>query len=959
MSDFKPGWYCVSGPDANGNRTYKYFDTPTHVRSECYTTADGRQVYLWGKKEKPKGEAAQWDPSYSYAADEQGGQWDNEASRTASKKAGGNASGKSPCEDPSVACPVCDQTGLPILPLRYAVARSDVKTKAPTLKAPFDAGVSDIALPGDQAHYTLRLLRPGYLYVFNEKRGEWKGYVVAEGGYLLEYDINSASPPDVGSAKPCARMARSAAARCVMITDAKRAGKVWLGFSDTAWTKTVLDNNRKQAYRERHMQCVDVGTWASGSTQQPGAAPIDRLGEVSEFAMSAPQPSPLQLMTTVMGFRAFAYSLHDFHDSAGEGPALIQAANLAAKKGPAMMAAVRDPVGVTMELASLMSTKLREFMSQPKVQWPLATTSTIDSLERIVKDRAISSEISTQEMTGAYVMNNPGAVWAGVFDKKTREVNEEAKELLSKTTPAQLNQAANSTWNKYLAKLRGGKDAPAYKQQKKDLKAEIEAFDRKSILPLAQAHKAWMKSERLANCFECNHDEADAHSGAGYSDTLVLCIQDTQDKRLCFDVYSEWLQAKQIDRNNLLLRALCFNQESVVQKLNKAVAGGVGPDMLKGLPWDQLIGAYDKATEALAKGSVDGAVRLMTSVGGPLMKLVNQAFDRGIGPALVSLGMVAKAPVIKVSWQGTKAEAIKELILRMQALNPEVGKDMKGLGRAIELEMRRAQTYGTPLGRGNFDYLLLADEQVVKDFPQNVAGSHNPAKKLAELAVITDAEHAEKTQLRWKRLAATNIRVGMLAGIFQAVALGKLADDVDKSMLHERPENRSRWYAGTSALIGTTSELLGNWMQNATAIGNRLAAPLERTLGGFLRGAGRFLGFLGGAIMAFWDAKRAWQEAGEGNYWVSALYGVSAIAGVMAMGVFAGWFGATILGLSATGVGIILVVVAILIAVLIEFFKDDKLQDWLERCYFGKFNDGDRYKSLSEEMKELDVALKG
>ena len=37
--------------------------------------------------------------------------------------------------DPSKTCAICDQQGLPILPLRYAVARcdKDVKDKAPKL----------------------------------------------------------------------------------------------------------------------------------------------------------------------------------------------------------------------------------------------------------------------------------------------------------------------------------------------------------------------------------------------------------------------------------------------------------------------------------------------------------------------------------------------------------------------------------------------------------------------------------------------------------------------------------------------------------------------------------------------------------------------------------------------------------------------------------------------------------
>ena len=65
-----------------------------------------------------------------------------------------------------------------------------------------------------------------------------------------------------------------------------------------------------------------------------------------------------------------------------------------------------------------------------------------------------------------------------------------------------------------------------------------------------------------------------------------------------------------------------------------------------------------------------------------------------------------------------------------------------------------------------------------------------------------------------------------------------------------------------------------------------------------------------------------------------------------------GYFGA-----AATGVGIVLVVLVIVIAVLIEIFKDNKVQDWLRRCYFGKFETSERYQDPELELNELELAL--
>ena len=94
----------------------------------------------------------------------------------------------SSADSPRPDCSFCGGGGLPILPVRYAVARSDdVSISAPELPADLeDDAVSQIALAGGQ-HYTLRLLREGFLYVFNAARGRWQGYYVTDEGFLSRY----------------------------------------------------------------------------------------------------------------------------------------------------------------------------------------------------------------------------------------------------------------------------------------------------------------------------------------------------------------------------------------------------------------------------------------------------------------------------------------------------------------------------------------------------------------------------------------------------------------------------------------------------------------------------------------------------------------------------------------------------------------------------------------------------
>ncbi|KAG1256703.1 hypothetical protein G6F65_016210 [Rhizopus arrhizus] len=176
--------------------------------------------------------------------------------------------------------------GLPILPLRYAISRTDVKEmwQGPALGGAFGKDVTSIALPPNEARYTLRLARQGYLYVFNEVRGEWKGYQITSDSYLLEFDPYAAPPPLEEFQPTCARMADSQVARFVTNPDPKRAGKVWFGFTEAPWPKEILERNRRSGERKKHMRCVDVQAWLKGKA-------LDHAGSKNPRAAGGDEPS--------------------------------------------------------------------------------------------------------------------------------------------------------------------------------------------------------------------------------------------------------------------------------------------------------------------------------------------------------------------------------------------------------------------------------------------------------------------------------------------------------------------------------------------------------------------------------------------------------------------------------------------------------------------------------------------
>lgn len=891
--------------------------------------------------------------------------------------------------DPSKVCQVCDQRGLPILPLRYAVARADVRRdKAPQLSAPFGAGVDDIALPAAHAHYTLRLLRGGYLYVFNEVRGEWKAYAVNENAYLTEFDIRSKSPPDTGGAEPCERMQNSVAGRCVMIPDAKKAGTVWLGFSDVAWTSDVLARHSKQAWREKHMQRIDVGAWASTGSSQPHLDSLTRLSELAaEFSIEVPisQPlsaeqqaaneradagsdkHPIQLQTvTVTTYPALDFSLQDYRNEQSATASFIEVAVSAANGLLPAMVALHDPVGVTADLASLLSLRFETFMRQSAKSRELMVSSAIEQLEIAIKEDAENRKIYQTDREARQLLD-PGFMAAGdgatgarggqaladwLFPEQ-KKARENLFERWRNPSPKELREARRESWRKYEKKY----DESRRRAWQTKWESRARTFDQGVIFPLADAHKKWMSSEQLCEKLDRCCDDADVRTGDGFIKALSLCIQDTQQFKVCFDLYHDWVSAPTIERRNLILRGLAYNQKQVLDQLTHYGGGGLNADALKSLPWEGMIQGYEKSIEALGSGGKNAVVTLTAAIGGAISKMIGNAIDGAVGPGLISLGLVAKAPVALVENVPGRANSIAEMIAKMSAINGKVG-TLNDLNRAIDIEMRKAQIYGTPqAGTGKFRYLLIADARVIADFPGDV--SKGAARRFAEQAILTEADRSRLTELRWKKLMPTDARLGIVTSLFQLMAWRKMAEDLDTSMAHERSENTWRYVASVTAMSGTITETVGKWSESATSTGNRTAIMVERYVGKAIRIGGKVLGIGAGAVMAVWDGVRGGQEIKEGNVGVGVLYIASAGLSIVAMGALSGWFGATMLGVSSTGVGIVLVLLVIVIAVLIEVFKDNKIQDWLERCYFGRFDDSDRYKSADSEMKELEVALQG
>ncbi|WP_337958312.1 toxin VasX, partial [Providencia rettgeri] len=155
-------------------------------------------------------------------------------------------------------CKFCTRTGLPILPVRPAImSQHDILPLLPdNIHVPVPA-------QGETA-YTLRLMRSGYLNIWDEFGKAWINYFVTEGGFYYPLPENGDVPDDVasGKIKPCidqpAELAKASLVTLPMMPQGMKNGLFWFAWSEVKWTPAVRKQFEQQTHREQYMQPFDM-----------------------------------------------------------------------------------------------------------------------------------------------------------------------------------------------------------------------------------------------------------------------------------------------------------------------------------------------------------------------------------------------------------------------------------------------------------------------------------------------------------------------------------------------------------------------------------------------------------------------------------------------------------------------------------------------------------------------------
>lgn len=840
-------------------------------------------------------------------------------------------------------CPVCTVVGLPVMPVRYAVAWSgdDVPDteRAPDLVETFSATAYPV-LGTNKASYTLRRLRGGYLYVYDEAHNEWSAYEVDEAAQLHRFDIDDGPLAGESPAMPamCSRTAPLSLARCIQIRNADRATRVWMAFSDTRWTAAVKKEHEASDYRARHMRCVDVSAWVKSkgeSSQSHTSKLVDAIERVSEYVVCQDVPvfqdstqragnlvtagTPTLASIRVVVHPAFQFSPY----SVGKGSRREFTGVLwgnhpddpAPVDPPPMMVALDDPVGVTSELAALMDWRLEEFMHESDRIRPLAASAAIQKLRGDVEHQAQLQAIEDVEFynvthTDPYVAQRTGTV-AG-----------QQLEL----TPEDLIGVRANAWEtgRYLEKY----DESGRSNWQRQHEAELQALDRHVIKPLADAHVALLKGSTLQVHLQCNYDPEDMQSGAGYLGAVLSCIAGTADKQPQAALYQEWFESSPCQRDNLLLRAFALNQERIAEQLAQA-AESTTDLKLATLPWDKLFALYNEAGKHVGSDSLNAFMAvLVKQTLGPAGKVISKVVDSA--PKLYGLaawGMASNQPLHWVPVSGTSDEIVRGVMVAFQR---ELG--FRQGSSTVRSELRRLQIYGV----NRFQRINTGFVGLRRDGTLTTRETLNARR----------SDFLNGKLVNWRSAMDTSVRTGVGASLLTSLALFQLYKDATTGMRHQRMESWTRFGVAATGTVAAAVEASGIALESFAEISPRYAKHVR--LWRYMRIGGKVAGVLASVFTAIFDFLRFVSEYREKNFAVAGAYLISGVAGtVLAFALLA----------SAVLVAVIAFIVLMLASVFILWRSDTAGHDWLERCLWGRLQD-QKYPNNLVEIEEYQAAMR-
>ena len=848
-------------------------------------------------------------------------------------------------------CPLCDRQSLLIYPVRYAIACPRGASKTPGLSGNFRIDSRAPQSVGE-AKYTLRALREGYLYTYDEKRARLTAYMVLADGSLWQFPPDTTPPPGGKDAltQSCIGRAETdfeSLGRCVSVAHtpgSDEAGNLWIGWSNVRWTRNLVHHKiGDAAWRKLHMQCIDVPSMLAGGAADTGEFEATQ-SSIAHFAMDD------RAIKEAFGFSNRAPK-DELRQRQREVAKRIRAAMAKSPNERGFVVAVNDPVGIANDLAELTVPNQHNGFDE-QVYWKYVSAQLLERAEAGIRAQAKAvtgltygaskniADVNVANMAArAPVAPDP----VGFFHVmrswiKTGSFEQAVKEESGKLDDIAATQeaAGNAAWEE--ASTRAGPDGKrssvldedALKRFPDEYRQALNAFKPK-WQPIVQAHAAWLKSELLADWMAGNHDTQDLRSGYAYSESCAQAIGAAAGTDECKSVLNEWLSGQASDTRNLYVRALMFNQTELMKAADAQVHGS-------DIQYENFVGLYKAAFNNIERlgNAANLRDRLIVTTANQVVGVLTKGVrSAALGFVTIRLAMQAgvrlePSQVSKLAVRDWALQQARELGVKLDGDRTEQRASATQVGKQV---VRTAP----PSDRNIVAYEMDVDA-LVKD-GRLEAG----AIKAVKVPGVTVAK-------QWLG-SAREFNLGVVTAILQMATLAFVTEDWADSDQFNQTEAGLKAVGAVVAIVGTVIETASETVMKAPA--HPLSAFLMKQWAGASAWAevgatvGRGLGAVAGIVLAGYDIfKSAPAAYGNRDYGLTSLYAVS---GALAIYVAAAAF----FSVPLVGPALIL---SILVGIAIASLKASALKEWVSRSKFGL---GDHYDSLEAELRAFGSAIGG
>ncbi|MER5081740.1 T6SS effector BTH_I2691 family protein [Providencia stuartii] len=839
-----------------------------------------------------------------------------------------------------MSCNFCERKGIAILPVRSAITKDDAG--APELPQEFSV---DIVARG-KIKYTTRLLREGYLYVYDEKRSSWSEYLVTEDAYFWKISHDSPSIiPKLGQ-KPCAsqpnEIARASFISLPLALNENDNGLFWFAWSNTKWTDYIKDKYEDAEFRKIAMQCFDLKRWLIEKTAYQTISFTKLHQVVAEY-------SHKKINKSFFDFYSCPWLIKTESDATFLLNAATGLTSSPFKADPSRAAIInlQDPTGISQDLSQLIIDSHENFLSvcreSPKLtdfDRKITTFSNIKLAEYNVKENnKLRMFLTAEEMEDkAYFGDGEIFILPSIAEKKAKKIRDDVNE--------NYEQWSENEWKRYLLhanKVNLNQFKNDYDEQKKEYENNYE-------FPLFDMYLATLKHSSFRNYFIRNFDPHNKFSGECYTNTLGSCLIGSQLNKQCVDYIEMQLNGSLLDKENIFMRAFIYNQEEYAIFFEENIPKYTNNLNLSSLPWANLFTFYSEHLSKVADSPTFSfnSKSLNSVLISPILRILKKSSLAKTSRLTVLLAASEKGVIVNMTDKGTKTNLSKLLITAVMrethntdgmtaankrnsykiyksALEAQVRE--KGISDAVLKELRIKQSSGV---NGDVQVELKSNVLLKESSSPHFKGkSPKEIEKIAQdvASNITTTKDANNFYLK---RSLSNIASGasLVSILFQLAAISSMIDQEKSWWGGLETSSEQRLSASWIGVTGSTLELATS--QNILKFMNGKWSEVRwlKVCNKLFKG----VGIIGIAILAYVDFTDSSIEKQKGNIVLSRLYFHSGILGVILI---------CCIIARVPILGLFVAISLVIITIFIENEKPDDLMLWINKTmYFGKNNEG-------------------